>query len=124
MALIDINRTQTIPIPDEPSQFVVLRPLTVSQLDEASEELVLQTLTKYGKQWDSLQALQTTKREEPQEEVIRKEKWDWQVLFKYAVVSWSYDQDPTPASFQLLDKVTRDWLWDTIVSMNVRPLVK
>ena len=125
--LVDINSTVRRAIPDELGQYVDLRRLTASQMEEASTEAALKSIRQFGEDFKTITAIAREARSERQEDTpkeINYKQYDARVLFKYAVASWSYDEEVSESSLERLDAATYEWLWEEVVKMNVRPPVK
>jgi len=124
LAIIDKNRSDRFDIPHEPGEWVMLRKLSGSEMDEADQEntrKVMERLAPILKDLDSTQAQAQAAAQDPNDIKTRRATYDPGVLIKHALVGWSYAEEPDGSPSDMLDAITRDWLWDTIVLENTRP---
>ena len=123
MALIDVNKRERLEHPEEPGQWIEIRPLRATEMDEARDIRLKQLLDMWGDALNSAPRPETKKDEDTVK--ARAQQFDASTLLKYAVVGWSYtDGSVDPKDISRLDAVTRDWLVEEIVSRNSRPLVR
>lgn len=119
MALVNISKVVRLDIPHEPEEWVEVRPVTGYEMDEAEDAITVDYVKKFGSSLDVL--IKYASERESTERSGSYKAYDWLVLFKHAVLKWSYSEEPSPATFKRLDTETRDWLHRTIVEMNKRP---
>jgi hypothetical protein len=113
-------------IPHEPGEWVSLKKLSGSQMDEADQVNTAKVMERLG---PILAALGPDARKEGQAQAAdqdpsdiksRRSGFDPGTLIKYALVGWSYPEEPDGNPADMLDAITRDWLWDTIILENTR----
>lgn len=122
MAIITDESTR-YPIPHEPDQWVMLKKLTGSQMDEADQvntASVMKRLAPVMKELDQVQAQAQADAQDKTDIKVRRAGYDPNTLIKYAVTGWSYPEEPDDNPADMLDAITRDWLWDTIIMENTR----
>ena len=134
MAIVT-NTAHRIEIPHEQSEenggphHMVIRFLSGSEMDEAAtvkSTKVLETVGPLMKDIQQTQANQTEEEKAKSEQEAlkiesRRQAYDPGVLIKHALISWSYPEEIPEHPGQVLDAVTRDWLWSLIVEENSRP---
>lgn len=111
-------------IPHEPGEWVALKKLTGSQMDEADQvntANVMKRLAPIMKELDTAQAQRQADAQDKNDIKTRRSGYDPGVLIKYALAGWSYPEEPDDNPADMLDAITRDWLWDTIIEENTRP---
>lgn len=122
MGLVDTSKTERLEHPEESGQWVEIRPLLATELDEARDVRMRKLLDLWG---DILKDAATpTDRGDTNELESRVQQYDSEFLLKYAVTGWSYDASVNPENIARLDGVTRDWLVREVVKRNTRPLLK
>lgn len=106
--------------------WVEIRNLSGSEMDEAQQAKSLRVMEQMGHILKDLQGIKKTP-EQLEEEArtkndieVRRQVYDPDVLMRHALLSWSYGDLPDNPG-EVLDAVTRDWLWDTLVEENTRP---
>lgn len=115
--------------PHEPDQWVMLKRLSGAQMDEADYTNTTKVLERLGPIMAAMgpeatqQSQAQAKDQDPNDIKTRRSGYDPGVLIKYAVTGWSYPEEPDDNPADMLDAITRDWLWDTIVLENTRPPV-
>jgi hypothetical protein len=125
------NTSHRVDIPHERDEsnggphWVEIRKISGSELDEAAQTRQLSVLQRMGsliKDMQGVKAPDDTEEERLRKNTLeaRRETWDPEVLIKYALVSWSYTDTIPDNPGAVLDAVTRDWLWETIVEENTR----
>jgi hypothetical protein len=130
MGLVDLTRTDTLAVPHEEGEFITIRSLLATEMDEAKEVRMKRVMDLWG---DSLPSMSAGQQSEETEETLaqRVAQYDALTLLKYAVVSWSYEAPVHEVNInssmileqvERLDTVTRDWLVEEIVQRNTRPL--
>ncbi len=123
MAIIT-NETIRHDIPHEPGEWVELKRLSGSQMDKAEEIVGTKAIQRLGPVMQELQGidLPEPKQKTPeQERATWRERYDPEFLINEALACWSYSDAIPDNPGAVLDGVTRDWLWDTIVLVNTRP---
>lgn len=121
MGLIDTAKTERLEHPYEPGEWVEIRPLLATEMDEAKEAKIKRTMALWGDALDDFAG--KTPDKEPEDTLPnRVAQYDPLTLLKYAVVKWSYDAPVGLEHVERLDAVTRDWLLDEVVLRNTRPL--
>ena len=114
-------------IPHEPGEWVMLKRLSGAQMDEADHTNTTKVLERLGPILKTLGPEAQNMRdgqkkdEDPDDIKTRRSGYDPGILIKYALVGWSYEEEPDDNPANMLDAITRDWLWDTIVEANTRP---
>lgn len=121
MGLIDTSKTERLIHPWEDGQWVEIRPMLATEMDEAKDAKIKHTMTLWG---DSLNDLPDVKPQKEEEDTLAKrvQEYDPLTLLKHAVVAWSYEVPVGLEHVERLDAVTRDFLIDEIVLRNTRPL--
>lgn len=125
MAIIT-DHSDKYEMPHEPGEWVMLKKLSGSQMDEADQENTRKVMERLGPIIAALgpeaqrQGREQKAAEDPNDIKIRRAGYDPDVLIKYALAGWSYDEEPDGNPADMLDAITRDWLWDTIVLENTR----
>lgn len=103
-------------IPGEPGEWMEFRELSGSELDEADRVATRHIIDMM--QGVDLSALKTPT--EVDETRRRQAAYDADVLIKYGVVTWSYEEPCTEENKRLLASATRNWARDVILDMNLR----
>ena len=120
------NTGHKVYIPHEQSEadggphWVEIRNLSGSEMDEAQQVKSIRILEQMGHLWGELRhhAPKSDKATKDSLEV-RRHSYDHDVLIKHAPLACSYGELPEQPG-HVLDAITRDWLWDTIVDENTR----
>lgn len=121
LMLVDFNKVDKVNIPHEEGEWIGIRSLTGVEMDESSNVATSRMLEQYGESLGDIMASrngidQSTRTPD------RKQAYDSRTLLKYAIKSWSYEQPVTADNIELLDGMTRDWIWEEVVNRNTRPL--
>ena len=123
MAIIT-DETDQYGIPHEPGEWVELKKLSGRQMDKAEEIVGTKAIKSLGPVMQELQGidLPEPKAKTPeQERAAWRERYDPEFLIKTALVKWSYTEELPDNPEEILDGITRDWLWEFIVEQNSRP---
>ena len=131
MAIIT-DQSDRYEIPHEPGEWVMLKSLRGSQMDEAEQEKTIKAMKRYAPILEAMgpemqqQSKATAKDDKDTDKdtdsiTVRRADYDPETLIKYALAGWSYPEEPDDNPADMLDNITRDWLWDTIVEANTRP---
>ncbi len=123
MGLVDITKTDRLEVPDEAGQWIEVRSLLATEMDEARETRLTKIIARFAGE----KLPDVTPPAVEQEETLEQRAvgYDALTLIKYAVVAWSYDVEVKPGKLEhveLLDIATRDWLVLQVVERNTRPL--
>ena len=119
--LIDVNKTERLNHPDEKGQWVDVRPLLATEMDEAREKKVKHILALWG---DAIKDATPSGRTQTDDLASRVQQYDASILLDSAIKAWSYEVEANPENIARLDGPTRDWLVEEVVKRNTRPLAK
>jgi hypothetical protein len=120
--LIDTSKTERLKHPHEEGQWIDIRPILATELDEAKDRRIKKLLDLWG---DTLKnAPGGERKQEPDDLNTRVQQFDGMVLLNAAIVSWSYEAPVNPDNIAKLDGATRDWLIEEVVKRNTRPLAR
>ncbi len=123
MAIIT-GETIRYPIPHEPSQWVELKLLSGRQMDKAEQLADAKAIQSLGPVMQELQGIDLPEpkvKTPEQERAAWRDRYDPEFLIKTALAQWSYTDEVPDDPEEVLDGVTRDWLWEFIVEQNSRP---
>ena len=114
---------EKVEIPHEEGQWVELRKLSFTALEEAGKVRQRKGVADVREMGgDVVEAIMRSSKKqtdgEEGQERDRVESYDWETLIGKAVVGWSYDKKPTPASIRDLDSRTARWLVTEICDRN------
>lgn len=123
--LVNQNKVDRLPIPHEEGEWIEIRSLTGVEVDLASEVATTRMLKQYGHSLSDIMAVRRAAEDNPDGNVRtpdRKQAYDARTLLTSAIKNWSYEAQVNPDNIDLLDGVTRDWIWEEVVNRNTRPL--
>ena len=123
MGLIDISKTERIEHPGEAGQWVEIRALLATEMDEAKSAKMKEFLRlTEGIKTPTLPSGTATR--DADDVDSRMQQLDATIVLNAAIVAWSYDAPVNPDNVKRLDSVTRDWILGEVVQRNTRPLAK
>ena len=123
MGLVNTSAIETLQVPHEPGEWVGIRSLLATEMDEAKEVRMKRVMDLWGDSLPSMSAVSNQQSGETEETLAQRVgQYDALTLLKYAVVSWSYEAPVGLEQVERLDAITRDWLVEEIVQRNTRPL--
>ena len=123
MGLIDTSQTEKLDHPYEPGEWVEIRPLLATEMDQAKDDKIKHTMNLWGDSLDAFKDIKPSIEEDDEDTPAKRvQEYDPLTLLKNAVVNWSYDSPVGLEHVERLDAVTRDWLVEVIVLQNTRPL--
>ena len=117
--LIDRNQLERLSVPHELGEWVDIRALTGAEMDRASDVMTEKALKQFGDSLEAIMNVSSKKTEATTQN--RKQGYDPTTLLNCAVAAWSYHLPVSRDSIELLDAITREWLWEQIVERNTRP---
>ncbi len=118
--LIDTSKTDRLNIPHEKGQWVDIRPVLATEMDEAKDKRIKKLLDMWG---DTLKDMPSGEGKQRDDLNSRVQQYDGMTLLKAAIVNWSYEA-PVDGNIGKLDGATRDWLIEEVVKRNTRPFEK
>lgn len=121
MGLIDTSKTERLEHPNEKGQWVDIRPLLATEMDEARDKRIKHILDMWG---DTIKGATAGKATQQDDIASRVQQYDSETLLNAAIKAWSYEGEINSANIARLDGSTRDWLVEEVVKSNTRPLAK
>lgn len=120
MALIDKTGVRH-DVPHEPGEWIEVRQLTAFELDEAEDTRQSKVVEQFADKMEQLKSITGGSPDDKETIEQRRTSYDPLVLLKYGIQTWSYKPPVSRTNIELLDSVTRNWLWNLIVEENTRP---